>query len=76
MAFDPDALLDVLVCPGCKSKLVYHEDSFVCTDAGCRLSYEVRDDIPVMLVDDATVLSEADWSGIVSPESSNGDSSS
>ena len=49
-------LLDVLVCPRCKGPLDYREteSSLVC--ARCALRYPVRDDIPVMLVDEATPL--------------------
>lgn len=49
-------LLDVLVCPRCKGTLDYREaeSSLVCRR--CALRYPVRDDIPVMLVDEATPL--------------------
>lgn len=49
-------LLDVLVCPRCKGGLEYREveASLVCLR--CALRYPVRDDIPVMLVDEATPL--------------------
>ena len=48
-------LLAILVCPKCKGELEYreHESSLICP--ACRLRYAVRDDIPVMLVDQATV---------------------
>lgn len=49
---DPQ-LLDILVCPKCKGELEYRmeEDELVCHSCGLR--YEVRDDIPIMLVDEA-----------------------
>ncbi len=49
-------LLDVLVCPRCKSSLEYREAeaSLVCHT--CELRYPIRDEIPVMLVDEATPL--------------------
>ena len=49
-------LLAVLVCPKCKGELEYREaqSSLVC--ARCALRYPVRDDIPVMLIDEATPL--------------------
>jgi uncharacterized protein YbaR (Trm112 family) len=49
-------LLAILVCPKCKGKLEYRESepSLVC--AHCRLRYPVRDDIPIMLIDEATPL--------------------
>ena len=50
-------LLDVLVCPVCKAPLIYRrrEQEFVCT--GDRLAFPIRDGIPVMLEDEARVLS-------------------
>ncbi len=51
------ALLDILACPACKAPLRADEAGFdgggalVCT--GCGLAYPVRDDIPVLLVDEA-----------------------
>lgn len=49
-------LLRILVCPKCKGELEYreNEESLVCH--ACRLRYAVRDDIPVMLIDEATAL--------------------
>jgi uncharacterized protein len=49
-------LLEILVCPQCKGELVYRaeENELVC--AACRLRYEVRDGIPIMLVDEARPL--------------------
>jgi len=46
-------LLDILVCPKCKGKIYLNDsnDGLIC-DA-CQLIYEIRDDIPVMLIDEA-----------------------
>ncbi len=46
-------LLDILVCPKCKGqiRLTEKEDGLIC-DA-CRLMYEIKDDIPIMLIDQA-----------------------
>ncbi len=46
-------LLDILVCPLCKSPLVYRkaEQELVCK--ADRLAYQIKDDIPVMLADEA-----------------------
>lgn len=54
MTLSPE-LLEILVCPKCKSKveLKSDESALVCTDAECRLVYPVRDGIPVMLVEEA-----------------------
>lgn len=47
------ALLEIIVCPACHAKLAVEEvaQELVCT--GCGLAYPVRDDIPVLLVDEA-----------------------
>jgi uncharacterized protein YbaR (Trm112 family) len=49
-------LLDILVCPVCKGPLAYRkaEQELVCY--ACRLAYPVRDDIPVMLEEEARAL--------------------
>lgn len=49
-------LLKILVCPKCKGDLEYRpeEQALLCHD--CRLRYEIRDDIPIMLVDEATAF--------------------
>lgn len=54
MAISQD-LLDVLVCPACKGKLVLKEDGSGLKCVACKRVYPVRDDIPIMLVDQATV---------------------
>jgi uncharacterized protein YbaR (Trm112 family) len=49
---DP-ALLEILVCPNCRADLRVDDEAseLVCT--GCGYAYPVRDDIPVLLVDEA-----------------------
>lgn len=47
-------LLDILVCPKCKGELEYREDESALLCHACRLRYEIRDDIPIMLIDEAT----------------------
>lgn len=49
-------LLEILVCPKCKGEIHLNkdEDGLVCDR--CRLQYEIRDDIPIMLVDEAQSL--------------------
>lgn len=55
-------LLEILVCPVCKGPLEYRRSDaeFVCS--ACRLAYPVRDDIPVMLPEEARAL-DADEAG-------------
>jgi len=44
-------LLEILACPACKASVRQEGDRIVCTKCGLR--YPIRDDIPVMLVDEA-----------------------
>jgi uncharacterized protein len=46
-------LLEILVCPKCKGPLDYAVESSTLTCPACRLRYPVRDDIPIMLIDEA-----------------------
>lgn len=46
-------LLTILVCPKCKGELEYRPDDEALLCHNCRLRYEIRDDIPIMLVDEA-----------------------
>lgn len=48
-------LLDILVCPNCRGELRYDEPGQTLTCVGeCHYIYPVRDDIPIMLIDEAT----------------------
>ncbi|MFW6198530.1 MAG: Trm112 family protein [Acidobacteriota bacterium] len=62
MAIDPE-LLEILACPVCKKpvQLTEAEDGLRCDE--CGRVYPIRDDIPVMLVDEATVEDEATSGG-------------
>ncbi len=54
-------LLDVLICPACRSErdqqisLAYDEARQVLTCSGCHRVYPIRDGIPVLLIDEATI---------------------
>ncbi|HEY9523965.1 MAG TPA: Trm112 family protein [Thermopolyspora sp.] len=50
-----DWLLEILACPACKSPLrvLPESDELACTSDACGLVYPVRDQIPVLLVDEA-----------------------
>ncbi len=49
-------LLDILACPKCKGDIHLNEtgNGLICEK--CRLLYEIRDDIPIMLIDEAKKL--------------------
>lgn len=49
-------LLDILVCPLCKGPLLYRKAASELVCKACRLGYPIRDDIPVMLEDEARKL--------------------
>lgn len=51
-------LLDILVCPICKGSLVYDKTRLELICKRDRLAYPIRDDIPVMLEDEARQLSD------------------
>ena len=46
-------LLDILACPKCKGEIQLNEvgDGLICEN--CKLLYEIKDDIPIMLIDEA-----------------------
>ena len=51
-------LLDILVCPKCKGDIYVNEsgDGLICDK--CKLLYEIKDDIPIMLIDEAKKIEE------------------
>jgi uncharacterized protein len=51
-------LLAILACPKCKGVLEHRVDPEVLVCRACRLVYEVRDDIPIMLIEEAGPLGE------------------
>jgi len=57
MAIDPD-LLEILACPQCKEdvKLTADEKGLKCVK--CHRVYKIKDGIPVMLIDEATIEPE------------------
>ena len=52
MSISPE-LLEILACPKCKGDIYMNdsEDGLICDH--CKLLYEIRDDIPIMLIDEA-----------------------
>jgi len=53
-------LLEILACPICKSPLIYDKGAQELICKADRLAFPVRDDIPVMLEDEARTLSSAE----------------
>jgi len=48
-----ERLLEILVCPACKTKVRLEGERLVCQNASCGLRYPIRDDIPIMLIQEA-----------------------
>ena len=49
----PKDLLDILACAFCKSAVRLDGDKLRCSNAECGLVYAVKDEIPIMLIDEA-----------------------
>jgi hypothetical protein len=54
----PQELLDILVCPVCKVPVKLTADGQGLKCAQCRRVYPIKEDIPVMLVDEARIETE------------------
>ena len=51
-------LLEILACPACKAKVLLQPDGNSLKCVECKRVYPIRDDIPVMLIDEATIEDE------------------
>ena len=59
MALDPQ-LLDILACPEDKGPLLYFEDEDALYNPRLKRRYDIDDDIPIMLIDEATEVDDAE----------------
>jgi uncharacterized protein len=59
MALDPQ-LLEILACPDDKGPLLYFEDEEALYNPRLKRRYAIRDDIPIMLIDEAETVSDAE----------------
>jgi uncharacterized protein YbaR (Trm112 family) len=57
MALDP-VLLDILACPEDKGPLLYFQDEDSLYNPRLKRRYSIRDDIPVMLIDEAETVGD------------------
>ncbi|HDN58719.1 MAG: Trm112 family protein [Candidatus Neomarinimicrobiota bacterium] len=46
-------LLEILACPKCKGDLIYDEENQWLICENCRLRYPIKDDIPIMIIEEA-----------------------
>ncbi len=51
-------LFAILACPKCKGEVQYNADKTGLVCQACKLEYPIRDDIPVMLIDEAKALTD------------------
>ena len=71
MSLDPK-LLEILACPEDKGPLLYFEDEQVLYNPRLKRKYEIRDDIPVMLIDEAVAADDAEHERLTSKAASEG----
>ncbi len=71
MTLDP-RLLEILACPEDKGPLLYFEDESVLYNPRLHRVYAVQDDIPVMLIDEATDVDDAEHARLVAKAEADG----
>ena len=71
MALDPK-LLEILACPEDKGPLLYFADEQSLYNPRLKRRYAVRDDIPIMLIDEATDVGDAEHERLVAKAASEG----
>ena len=71
MALDPQ-LLEILACPEDKGPLLYFEDESLLYNPRLHRAYAVQDDIPVMLIDEATDVDDAEHARLVAKAEADG----
>lgn len=71
MTLDP-FLLEILACPEDKGPLLYFEDESILYNPRLHRAYEIRDGIPVMLIDEAKTVSDAEHARLVAKAASEG----
>ena len=64
MALD-QKLLEILACPEDKGSLLYFESEHALYNPRLQRRYEIRDDIPVMLVEEATTVDDAEHERLI-----------
>ncbi|HET6278174.1 MAG TPA: Trm112 family protein [Candidatus Polarisedimenticolia bacterium] len=62
MAIDPE-LIEILACPACRTEVEPTPDGTALFCHSCRRRYAIVDDIPIMLIEEATIEPEDDPHG-------------
>jgi len=71
MALDPQ-LLDILACPEDKGPLLYFEDEETLYNPRLKRRYLIREDIPIMLIDEAESVDDAEHERLVAKAEAQG----
>ncbi|MCB0976657.1 MAG: Trm112 family protein [Acidimicrobiales bacterium] len=71
MALAPQ-LLEILACPEDKGPLLYFESEQVLYNPRLKRRYDIRDDIPVMLVEEATTVDDAEHERLMAKAAADG----
>jgi uncharacterized protein len=71
VALDPK-LLEILACPKDKGPLLYFPDEDALYNPRLQMRYAVRDDIPIMLIDEAEVVDDAEHARLVAKADADG----
>jgi uncharacterized protein YbaR (Trm112 family) len=71
VALDPK-LLEILACPEDKGPLLYFADEQVLYNPRLKRTYEVRDDIPIMLIDEATAVGDEEHQRLLAKAEADG----
>ena len=71
MALDPQ-LLEILACLDDKGPLLYFEDEHALYNPRLKRRYDVRDDIPVMLIDEAATVDDAEHTRLLAKAETEG----
>lgn len=71
MALDPQ-LLEILACPDDKGPLLYIEDEDALYNPRLKRRYAIRDDIPIMLIDEAETVSDEEHERLVAKADAQG----
>lgn len=71
MALD-QLLLDILACPQDKGPLYYFADEDLLLNPRLKRTYAIRDDIPIMLIDEATAVDDAEVERLLAKAESQG----
>lgn len=71
MALDPQ-LLEILACPDDKGPLLYFQDEDALYNPRLQRRYAIRDDIPIMLVDEAETVDDAEHQRLLAKADADG----